>query len=64
MGCTVSSFRTLLEYLAAYSQVEMVPKSHPEHSLILCIEPMSIQIKSYELLKLYPRELVPMKLTI
>ena len=62
-GYTVSSFRSLLECLSACSLVEMAPKSHPEHTFILCAEPTPIQNKAFQLLKLNPRELVPMKLT-
>ena len=60
---TVSSFRSLLECLSACSLVEMAPKLHPEHSFILCAEPTSIQNEAFQLLKLNPMELVPMKLT-
>ena len=49
--------------LSACSLVEITPKSHPEHTFILCAEPTPIQNKAFQLLKLNPRELVPMKLT-
>ena len=62
-GYTVSSFRSLLECLSACSLVEIAPKSHPQHTFILCAEPTPIQNKAFQLLKLNPRELVPMKLT-